>query len=292
MRKGKIVIILTVLICAFTFLGMTPNTAQAEESTTSDDYFGMKWNFNEGTQTLTITGIGEMHDYMGGEDGDECPWWEWETQTKKIIIGNGITHIGGMAFWKFSVETISIPESVTSIGDATFYGCSNLESIVLPDKLKKIDSGAFGCTGLKKITIPNSVETMGRWVFTDCEKISSIILPKKLKSIPEGTFRNCVKLKSITIPNSVTKINANTFENSGIRSITIPRKVTTLKNELFLDCKYLKTITIKSSKIKNVSKDTFKGVSKKVEIKVPKKKLKTYKKMFYKAGLNCKVKIK
>ena len=133
---------------------------------------------------------------------------------------------------------------------------------------------------------------MGDCIFSDCKELTSITFPKKLKTIPEFTFRNCVKLKSITIPDGVTKINEYAFWNAGIQSIKMPKEVTTLKSQLFLDCKNLKTITIKSSKIKNVSKDRFKGVSKKVVIKVPKKKLRTYKKMFYKAGLNCKVKIK
>ena len=274
---------------------MTSDVTYAKEQATSGDFFGIAWNYDEDTKTVTITGTGKMHDHEGYDvyvDGDDCPWWEFNHVTENIIIEEGITHIGVDAFDNFIVTNVSISDSVTSLGADSFGGCWKLEYIKLPKSLKKIESGAFcSCEELKEIDIPDSVTSMGKWAFADCDNLSSVKLPKKLKTLQEGIFRNSYKLKSIKIPVSVTRIDANAFEGSGIRSITIPKNVTTLKNDIFLDCKNLKTITIVSEKISKISKYTFRGVNEKTVIKVPKKKLKEYKKMFYNAGLNKKVKI-
>lgn len=295
-RKSAIIVILLVAIMCLGVPYDASETAYAKTLPTSGEFYGIKWEYDEATKTLTITGKGKMHDYIGdiGEDvSDECPWWDYCDVTEKIIINDGITHIGGMAFDHFyEVTSVSIPGSVSSIGYDAFDSCDKLSSITLPKNLKTIKMGVFtSCLSLKEITIPDSVTSMGKWSLAECDKLSSVKLPKNIKTLPEGIFRNCPKLKSVKIPKAVTVIGANAFENSGIQAITIPKNVTTLKSEIFLNCKYLKTITIESDKITKVSKGAFKGITDKTVIQVPKKQFDIYKDMFYKAGLSKKVTI-
>lgn len=284
-KYAIVTIVLFTVLCLGIWV-MTSDIAYERKAVTSGNYNGTHWKYDKLKKALIFYGKGKMYDYTGEEDECDLPWWKYSNVTKTIVIGEGITHIGDFAFGSFpfddfAVTYVSIPDSVTSIGDSAFSGCKKLKNIKLPKGLIKLDSAFCGCKNLKKIVIPDGVKSMGKWTFSDCDQLSSVILPNNLKMIPEGTFRNCPKLKSIKIPDSVIKISANAFENSGIRSITIPQNVTILKDEIFLDCKYLKTITIKSSNITNIRRHAFTGVSKKTVIKVPKEMLEIYKKRFY-----------
>ena len=72
-----------------------------------------------------------------------------------------------------SLETIVIPNSVTSIGDGAFYGCSSLETIEIPNSVTSIGNGAFrDCSSLETIEIPNSVTSIGEYAFADCNLIA------------------------------------------------------------------------------------------------------------------------
>ncbi|MGL5957520.1 MAG: leucine-rich repeat domain-containing protein, partial [Phocaeicola sp.] len=86
----------------------------------------------------------------------------------------------------YSLESISIPDSVTTIGNKAFYNCSGLESITLPDSVTTIGNSAFsGCSGLQSIMIPDSVTTIGYYAFEDCNSLQSIKIPKGSKKLKE-----------------------------------------------------------------------------------------------------------
>ncbi|MCR5702725.1 MAG: leucine-rich repeat protein [Lachnospiraceae bacterium] len=117
----------------------------------------------------------------------------------------------------------------------------------------------------------------------------------KVTSIADNAFKGVSTLKSVTIPASVESIGDSAFENcKELTKITIPVSCKKIGNKAFGGCKKLKTIIVKTTKLtsKNVSKKTFKGIKNKVVIKVPKKMLAKYKKLFRKKGLSKKVKIK
>ena len=171
------------------------------------------------------------------------------TSLTSITIPNSVTSIGNGAFCNSSLTSITIPNSVTSIGDWAFTECSSLTSITIPNGVTSIGDYAFqGCSSLTSITIPNSVTSIGDWAFEDCFSLTSITIPNSVTSIGNSAFSGCESLTSITIPNSVTSIEDHTFYNcSSLTSITIPNNVTSIGNSAFSDCYSLTSITIPNS---------------------------------------------
>ena len=178
----------------------------------------------------------------------------------ELVIPNGVTSIGGVAFYNCSgLTSITIPNSVTSIGESAFYGCSGLTSITIPDGVTSIGDNAFrNCSGLTSIVIPNSVTSIGNWAFNGCSGLTSIEIPNSVTSIGSSAFYGCSGLTSITIPNSVTSIGNYAFRNcSGLTSITIGNSVTSIGDEAFYDCKGLKTVVNFSSLTLNIGSQDY-----------------------------------
>ena len=167
-----------------------------------------------------------------------------------ITIPDSVTTIGDHAFYGCgSLTSITIGNSVTSIGFYAFCNCSSLTSITIPDSVTSIGEWAFAdCSSLTSITIPNSVTSIGRNAFYDCSSLTSITIPDSVTSIGDYAFSNCSSLTSITIPDSVTSIGSYTFAYcSGVRSITIPNSVKSIKDHAFYNCRYLVEIINQSS---------------------------------------------
>ena len=117
---------------------------------------------------------------------------------------------------------MTIPNSVTSIGDDTFYGCSGLTSVSIPNSVKTIGDGAFeGCSSLTSVTIPNSVTSIGGNAFAYCRGLTSLTIGNSVTSIGDGAFYVCSGLTSVTIPNSVTSVGVASFDDcSSLTSVT------------------------------------------------------------------------
>ena len=148
-----------------------------------------------------------------------------------------------------SLASITIPNSVTSIGVAAFSGCSSLIEVVIPNSVTSIGSSAFsGCSSLTEVTIPNSVTSIGDFVFFYCSGLTIISLPNSITSIGESAFYGCSGLTSITIPNSVTSIKQYAFSGcSSLIEVVIPNSVTSIGYSAFNDCSSLIEITIPDS---------------------------------------------
>ena len=96
---------------------------------------------------------------------------------KNTIIPNSVTSIGQGAFSGCSgLTSVTIPNSVTSIGKSAFYNCSGMTSVVIPNSAKSIGDEAFsGCSGLTSATIPNSVTSIGAYAFLGCSNLMTIV---------------------------------------------------------------------------------------------------------------------
>ena len=117
----------------------------------------------------------------------------------------------------------------------------------------------------------------------------------KVTSIADNAFKGNKKLKKVVVGSNITSIGKNAFAGcTSLTSITIGKNVTKIGKNAFTGCKKLKSITIKTKKLttKTVKKGAFNGISKKVVVKVPKSKYKTYKKLLPAKGLKKAAKIR
>ena len=197
--------------------------------------------------TLTISGTGAMKDYDA--DDNRSPAY-WNSIVRKIVIEDGVTSIGDLAFYYCSsLTSITIPDSVTSIGDSAIRNCTSLTSITIPDSVTIIgESAFFYCTSLTNITLSNNITNIGNEAFYSCSSLTSITIPSSVTSIGNLAFYGCSNLTSITIPDSVTSIGDSAIRNcSSLTSITISDSVTSIGYAAFYDCSSLTSITIPDS---------------------------------------------
>ena len=156
----------------------------------------------------------------------------------------GLSSIDDYAFdYCYNLSSMTLPESLTSIGDGAFEGCSGLTgSLTLPNSLTSIGSYAFSnCYGLTgSLTIPNSVTSIGEWAFSDCSGFTGLLtLPNSLTTIEAFAFYDCYGLTgSLTIPDAVTSIGYGAFEycSNLTGSLSIGNSVTSIDNYAFYDC--------------------------------------------------------
>ena len=130
---------------------------------------------------------------------------------------------------------MTIPNSVTSIGNYAFDYCTGLTSVTIPNSVTTIGNCAFeNCSRLTSVTIGNSVTTIGYYAFYNCSGLTSVTIPNSVTSIGGSAFHGCSGLTSVTIGNSVTTIGDLAFYNcSGLTSVTIPNSVEAIGYEAF-----------------------------------------------------------
>ena len=120
------------------------------------------------------------------------------SSVKKIELPDTVMEIGDEAFqccdWATGkgfdeLESIVIPDSVTSLGSRLFWNCKSLENVILSNSITNIEKGAFeNCTSLRNITIPNSVTSIGVWAFAGCTNLTNITIPSSVENIDDVAF--------------------------------------------------------------------------------------------------------
>jgi len=119
-----------------------------------------------------------------------------------ITIPDSVTRIGNLAFAEFrGLTSMTIPDGVTSIGDYAFRGCAKLTSVSIPDSVTSIGVYAFsGCDRLTGVSIPDSVTSIGEGAFYHCGSLTSVTIPNSVTSIGDFPFFGCVSLTSVKMP--------------------------------------------------------------------------------------------
>jgi hypothetical protein len=176
------------------------------------------------------------------------------TATEVIVAveykGLPVHSIAREAFEKCTgITSVTIPDSITTIGDSAFCGCTALTAISLPNSVTTLDPFSFcGCTALTSAVLPASLTTTGEGTFKGCTSLVNVTIPSSVTMIAESCFSDCSGLKSITIPNSVRTIELGAFGScTGLLSITLPDSVITLANSAFDGCTALTSVKTSSA---------------------------------------------
>ncbi len=108
---------------------------------------------------------------------------------------------------------------VEAIGNAAFFGCSALTSIIIPNSVTSIGTSAFeDCTSLSSVTLGSSVTSIGDYAFQNCP-LTSVIIPNSVTTIGNGTFALCTSLTNVTI--SINVISIGSYAFSYCTSLTV-----------------------------------------------------------------------
>ena len=164
---------------------------------------------------------------------------------KKVIYPKNLKEGSCFFYGCENLEEVIIPSPVEYIPYGAFCGCKKLKKIVLPPTLKKIDSLAFaGCESLEEIVIPPSVEIIGNQAFSDCKKIRKFVFPDKIKRI-ERCLSGCESLEHVILPERLECIGESAFENfENLEYVQFPKSVKKIGKNAFANCSKLLSITI------------------------------------------------
>ena len=217
----------------------------------------------------------------------EAPWWSLKPKFYKIKEGTKVICDSAFRDCK-TLKSVTIPGTVTSIGNNPFCGCDTLqvicgtphftlvdnllvsssgkliaclsskEHILVPNTVTSIENSAFyRCKSLQSVNIPNSVTAIGECAFHSCSSLQLIHMPDSVRTISDRAFAYCKSLQSISIPNSVTAIGEGTFSNCiSLQSVNIHKAVTYIGNSAFSWCKSLESINIPKG-VTQIGKSTF-----------------------------------
>ena len=147
-----------------------------------------------------------------------------------------------------TLQEVVLPTTLKTVGDRSFYSCSQLTSITIPAGVTSIGNSAFvSCSSLTSIEIPSGVTSIGNSAFNGCNSLTSITIPASVTSIGSQAFYKCYFLTTVTFASGsqLTSIEGYTFyECHSLTSITIPAGVTSIGGYAFYDCNSLTSITI------------------------------------------------
>ena len=194
-------------------------------------------------------------------------------EVTSVTIPNTVTTLGEFSFQACGLTSIIIPNSVTVIGGAAFQECNNLESVTIGNGVDSIGTAAFrNCTSLKSISIPGNVTKLGNAAFKDCNNLTTITIGNGIKTIGESAFNGCKRLTSVVIPNSVTSIGTDAFrECTSLSSVVMQNSdnsETSIGECAFWHCKSLASIDFSNS-LTSIGKKAFEGCTSLASINLP-----------------------
>ena len=302
MRPKRLISLLVAVCMMITMLPLSAVTAFAADTSTEQEasYKGYKYAYrvDDGNATITkflgpdastkstgsynieiptelndirVTGLG---DYSFAVDADSDAGYPGNSLCRNIhsvTIPESVTSIGKYAFARCSsLTSLKLGENIKTIGDHAFYYCIKLESVTIPQSVTFMGDRAFtGCAQLNSLTINDAAISIGDWTFDECYKLTTLSLGEKIKTIGDYAFYDCRILNNVTIPQSVTSIGDHAFGCCfGMDSFTIKDATTSIGKYAFSDCQSLTTLSL-GENITTIDDDAFRSCYKLETITLP-----------------------
>lgn len=267
MRPKRLISLLVAVCMMITMLPLSAVTAFAEDTSSSTggtasdgtDTYKYEYTVNDGNATITK---------FLGPVGSANPNF-YDIKIPSELGGHPVTGLGEYSFAAnpydghqgnplcSKIRSVTIPQSVTSIGYSAFEGCTNLNPLTIKGPITSMGNYAFaGSTYLTSLTLYDDIQTIGNFAFVGSTSLKTVTLPKNLTSIGEYAFARCSELESITIPEKVKTINSKTFADcSNLEYIILPAGLTTFFDDSLENCR--PECVIYSNKDKDAAHDQF-----------------------------------
>ena len=231
-----------------------PASVTEIQTDTFDEYFDADANEGSGNVTFAEGSIFKLQDGVLYDSENLIRVLDWQ---ENVVVPEGIKYIGADAFNAYSTQTpnnmetlksITLPESLVSIGKNAFQACKALESITIPKNVSEIGGGAFSnCSSLATAEILGPVKelTGTTGVFLGCAALKNVTLPDTLTNIGTGTFNGCASLEKIDLPAGLTEIGREAFNGcESLKEAIIPDGVTEIPSYAFTGCLALEKVEL------------------------------------------------
>lgn len=235
--------LMVLLLCLSLVLAGVPAVSAAEGSCGDK----LTWSLVDGT--LTIEGSGDMWDFS---ESTMAPWHSMRGEIKTLVLPEGLTHVGALAFYDCSrLTTVDIPEKVRSIGAFAFASCENLQMLDLGDSLQSIGNDAFhGCWALQDVRLPQSLQMIGDQAFYDCSSITNLVIPEKVETLGSAVFAYCTSLVRAEVQTKLVRLPEWTFFGcTQLSTLILPETITEMGNAALRDCHGLNTVSYGGSSL-------------------------------------------
>ena len=194
-----------------------------------------------------------------------------EDNGRSITVDEGVRIICADAFKdRKALHTIILPQTLETIGEESFRGCSNLEAMDMPEKTSRICSSAFrDCISMKSLKVRNGYIKIGERAFENCASLESISLPDGLTEIYGGVFNSCKSLVHIDLPKNLTILGESAFSDCVcLEKIEVPEAVVKIDDLAFNGCTNLTKIVLHEG-LRKIGKGAFKNCRNLKQIELP-----------------------
>ncbi len=254
MRPKRLISLLVAVCMMITMLPLSAVTAFAEDTSTVltaiVDGYKYEYKVNAGGATATIT------EFRGPVDPKNTGSYNITIPTE--LDGYTVTGLGESSFstehfdsplydiHHTKIQSVTIPESVTSIGRAAFLNCTGLTSLTIKGVATSIGAAAFStCTSLTSLSLVGSFQTIGEHAFASCNSLTSLSLTCDVQKIGDYAFVACNSLTSLSLTGDIQKIGDHAFSScSSLKTVTLPKSLTSIGSLAFDACTSLDSIEI------------------------------------------------
>ena len=168
------------------------------------------------------------------------------TALQTVTFNDGLDGIGSSAFSGSGLTTVTLPNSLTYLGDYAFSSCKDLASISIGTGITEIPYNCFtGCNALTSVDLPEHVTSIGGGAYSYCNGLVSITLPGSIQTVGASAFASCSNLEEVVIPDNVTTLGEKAFQyDSKLKYVQIGKGITTLEKDLFNSCESLSSVEL------------------------------------------------